>query len=461
MIKSPFKSFFSPKRVSWKLNAGYSILLICLYLLFFSLLSMINWKLVGEKGLFLAIASFPILAYILAQVLFSQLYRPRPTVKHHSTVFRNMPRPKVAAILTMYNEEGRMVKEAVNGLLHQKTPVDEIYVVDDGSHDLSGYKTVLKLKRAWESSHAQVSSDSIAISEKANHNLKWKIHRFPINQGKRHAQAWALRQTDADIIVTMDMDSVLQAEAIEQLIQPFFQQNVMAVAGDIGVTMKKKNLLTRLTDFHYQYLFRTECAAHSATGHLLYCSGPLAAYRREVIIDHLHEYVNQRFMGKPIQMGDDRFLTGLANRLGHTVYQSTARCQTQIPERWSSFIQQQLRWARSFIIESMTALKTYATMKKAAPFLWTLGELFTGPIFAVAFLLDMVLNSGQMGWSLLLYYLGYISLFAYLRNMGSLFSDAKRYLWMSPLHGLLQFGLMTWIRMYALFTLRTTAWGNR
>src|SRR5699024_12007125 len=97
MIKSPFNSFVSPKRVSWKLNAGYSILLICLYLLFFSLLSMINWKLAGEQGLFLAIASFPILAYILAQLLFSQLYRPRPTVKPNSTAFRNTQHTKRTA----------------------------------------------------------------------------------------------------------------------------------------------------------------------------------------------------------------------------------------------------------------------------------------------------------------------------------------------------------------------------
>lgn len=90
--------------------------------------------------------------------------------------------------------------------------------------------------------------------------------------------------------------------------------------------------MTRLIDIRYDNAFRVERSAQSVTGNILTCSGPLSIYRREVVIPNLDKYLNQSFLGVKVNIGDDRCLTNYANRLGKTAYQSTAFCDTDVPE---------------------------------------------------------------------------------------------------------------------------------
>lgn len=430
--------------------------LVPLYFLALGVLFLANWKLAVTHKLFLGIAAFPILIYLLAQRFFSLVHHPLklPRSAHPKG------RCRVAVVLTMYNEEPELAKQAVKSLANQDAEIDEIYVIDDGSQDPSAYQTVVHMLKKWENASLRVSSDSVIVSDDPLHRPRWIFHRFQTNRGKRRAQSWAFQKTDADLIVTVDSDSVLEPDAIRRLLQPFKYRDVMAVAGQVEVANGKDNLLTRLTSLHFDYIFNTECAAHSATGHLLYTSGPLAAYRREVIQEHLDDYLHQTWWGRLVQMGDDRFLTRKANGMGRTVYQSSARCHTRVADTWRRFLSQQLRWARSLFIESFLSLRDYALHKKAFPFLWSLGECLLAPLLVLSLVLDIAFRGEAMGWTLLLFYGGYLLVFTLLRNLSPLHNQPLAALGFLPLLGLLQFGVITLIRTWALLTLHTSSWSR-
>ncbi|WP_275561157.1 hypothetical protein [Streptomyces sp. 5-6(2022)] len=72
-------------------------------------------------------------------------------------------------------------------------------------------------------------------------------------------------------------------------------------------------------------------SALSAMGSVLVNSGPLAAYRADVVRDNLDSYLNETFMGRPAMFSDDSLLTLYALLRGQTVQQPSAVAFTAMP----------------------------------------------------------------------------------------------------------------------------------
>lgn len=47
------------------------------------------------------------------------------------------------------------------------------------------------------------------------------VRKQPENKGKRHAQAYAFKNSDADIFFTVDSDSYIYPNELEELLKPF------------------------------------------------------------------------------------------------------------------------------------------------------------------------------------------------------------------------------------------------
>lgn len=109
----------------------------------------------------------------------------------------------------------------------------------------------------------------------------------------------------ADVIVTVDSDCTLIGNSIEEIIKPFSNEEVAATTGKVKIRNRNVNFFTRLIDMRYDNAFRVERAAQSATKNVLVCSGPLSAYRREIILENIDHYQNQYFLGVKVQAGDD------------------------------------------------------------------------------------------------------------------------------------------------------------
>ncbi|UZJ81012.1 glycosyltransferase [Fictibacillus sp. KU28468] len=364
---------------------------------------------------------------------------------------------KVSVFIPSYNEKPKAVLETVKSILDQDYPIHEIFFVDDGSPDQSGYEAIIQLKKEMETAWREVAaSGKSGGSVHPFQNLV--VHRLHKNSGKRHAQIWAFERATGDIFVTVDSDGYLYPNAVRELLIPFNDSKVMAVTGHINARNRDENWFTRLIDMRYDNAFRVERAAQSVTGNILVCSGPISAYRSEVVLDNLEIYGSQTFLGEMVQFGDDRCLTNYAILKGKTVYQSTAKCITDVPSSLRQFLKQQIRWNKSFFRESLIAFRI--GLKKPVTLIWVLLELSLWILFGFAIIIALCFKIHTLGFILLVYYLAYLSISAYARNVFYILKRPLVFL-MAPLYGLIHLCLLFPLRIYALFTLKSTGWGTR
>lgn len=431
-----------------KLSMREKTFVITLFLLTVSALFYVNWTASDKLNLTIGIYGAVMISYLLGKMLLSFKYQE---------IMEDPPDLKVSVIIPSYNEEPHAVLGTIESILKQDYPVHEIFVIDDGSKDVSAYHAVLKLQ---DNLKAGVGA-TLSEIKKDNPSFQMPnliVHRLPQNQGKRHAQIWAFERATGDIFITVDSDCTVFSNAVRELLKPLNDNEVMATTGHVNIRNRTDNVLTRLIDMRYDNAFRVERAAHSVTNNVLVCSGPLSAYRREVVMKNLDHYGSQTFLGQQVQLGDDRCLTNYAIREGKTLYQSTARCITDAPTSLKTLIKQQNRWNKSFFRESLIALKI--GLQKPNVFVWVMLEMFLWLAFGVSLIFAIYYTSTTMGLIMLVYYLAYVVISAYARNVFYAYKRPFTFL-LAPIYGILFLVILCPMRFWALLTLRSTSWGTR
>ncbi|WP_282597649.1 glycosyltransferase [Bacillus sp. REN3] len=431
-----------------KFSMKEKVFVVTLFLLTVSALFYVNLTASDKLNLTIGIYGAVMISYLLGKMLLSFKYQE---------VMADPPDLKVSVVIPSYNEAPEAVLGTVESILKQDYPVHEIFVIDDGSKDISAFKAVQRLNQNLKAGKGAALFDL----KKANPSFKMPnliVHRLPKNMGKRHAQIWAFERATGDIFITVDSDCTVFPNAVRELLKPFNDEEVTATTGHVNIRNRADNVLTRLIDMRYDNAFRVERAAHSVTNNVLVCSGPLSAYRREIVMKNLDHYGTQTFLGQQVQLGDDRCLTNYAIREGKTLYQSTARCITDAPTSLRTLIKQQNRWNKSFFRESLIALKI--GMKKPNVFVWVMLEMFLWLAFGVSLIFAIYYTSTTMGLIMLVYYLAYVVISAYARNVFYAYKRPFTFL-LAPIYGILFLVLLCPMRFWALITLRSTSWGTR
>src|SRR5699024_4520753 len=232
-----------PKKNNWNKRRFHLILqrkdkvVFALFACLFLMVSYCLLTVTFSQKLFFFMFSFPAVIYIVMQIYCATLYQPREKRK-----YAIRPEEKVAVIMPCCNESAEIVENVLRQLTEASVPIDEIYFVDDGSFNLSAYHKAIEMRKALyeKSSLPSVASEHFA-PDKEIHIPELIVHRFKENRGKRQAQAWAVQQTDADFIITVDADGTMNSDAIEQLLIPFKDPEVMAVTGQIEVLNTNDN----------------------------------------------------------------------------------------------------------------------------------------------------------------------------------------------------------------------------
>lgn len=277
--------------------------------------------------------------YLLTRFLFAAFYPRIEAVPPEQL-------PKLSVVVPARNEEAA-IERTVRHLMEGDYPADrlQVVVVDDGSTD----GTAAALARA-----------------RARYPETVVLH-LSEPQGKRHAMAAGVEVATGDIIAFVDSDSFVAPDALRMLVSRMLRRGVPAVTGHCEADNEWTNALTRMQAVRYFVSFRVMKAAESLFGSVTCLSGPLAAYRREVLEEVLPEWLNQKFFGQYATFGDDRGLTNALLRRGHDVeYEAQALCTTLVPENHRTFLRQQLRWKRSWFRESLRAT---AFMWRRPPFM--------------------------------------------------------------------------------------------
>ncbi|HUS31434.1 MAG TPA: glycosyltransferase family 2 protein [Kofleriaceae bacterium] len=240
--------------------------------------------------------------------------------------------PTVTVVIPMFNE-GEAIKETLQSLLDSDYPSHKLQIVcvDDCSTDNS-FEIAREMARASGG--------------------KLKVIRNRVNLGKRRSINRAVRSAESEIIVSVDSDVVVDANAIRELTRRFTDDRIAAVGGWVDVRNKHDNWLTRMQVIKYWYGYHFLKNLEWGFRRVMCLSGCLTAYRRSVLVELEPVLEDRTILGVSIKYGEDRFLTRQIIKAGYlTTMTHAARCRTFVPNTLASYFSQQLRWRRSNIVD--------------------------------------------------------------------------------------------------------------
>ncbi len=263
-------------------------------------------------------------------------------------------------VIPVYNEDPELLGAGLRALGLQTRLPRSIWLIDDGSQNDGVPFDVLEA--------APVTSE---IERLRDLGVIVETHR-QANRGKRWAQSYAFERSDADVFITIDSDTCLDAVAVEKLLIPFSSPAVHSVAGFPMGQNYRKSLLTRAIDLGFTMSSLQGRMAEGLFGQVRVNCGIIAAYRAATVRENLPRYLNQRFLGAPVKAGDDRALTYFAKEKGRAEFQPEAIAYSALPETLGHLARQRLRWARSWCWGTLLLLRRPVT---GSDFWFTLMQL--------------------------------------------------------------------------------------
>lgn len=363
-------------------------------------------------------------------------YRAYPSADMHSAPF-------LTVIIPAYNE-GAMVGKSIESVAAARYPVDrlEIFVIDDGSRD----DTWTHITRAAERHPGLVTAV-----------------RFDKNQGKRAALAEGFRKARGEIVVTIDSDSVIDADTLLAMAGPFRNNEVGAVAGRVGVYNRMEGLIPRMLHVRFTLSFDFLRAVQSTYGTVYCCPGALAAYRISVVRSVLDRWMNQTFLGGACTFGEDRALTNYILEKNYaSVYQRSAMVHTIVPVTYEKLCKMFLRWDRSYVREEFR-LGVIALKRPLASRLITLVDILVTNVAyilgyaSLVLLLSVSINDHRV----LMHILVAIGLTAGMNILYYLRAERSWHFVYGILYAYYSFFTMFWILPYAALTVRSKSWLTR
>lgn len=376
--------------------------------------------------------------FLVSRFFFALFYRPIAIQPSYT--------PSVTIIVPCFNEE-EWISETVRCCLNQDYPEEQlrVIVVDDGSSD----KSVEKVREFYDR----------AIHELPNLAERLQILVQERNQGKREAMARGTRLATTELVIFVDSDSMLEPNAVRELVQPLRYPKISAVAGRTEVKNKWTNALTKMQTVRYYIAFRIFKAAESIFDTVTCLSGPLACYRRELVLQHLDAWLKQRFMGMKATLGDDRSMTNFILEKNRTVYQDTAVCSTMVPTKMRQFLRQQMRWKRSWLRESLRAGKFFWRKEPFSALSFYVGLLL--PIISPLIVLRALIYIPFTEDTFPAIFLLGILIMSLLMSSTYLLLRRSNLWWYGTIFCAFYLGVLLWQIIPAMFTFWKSEWGTR
>jgi len=277
-------------------------------------------------------------------------------------------RPLVTVVVPVRNEQ-EIITRCVTSCVQSTYANKEIIIVNDASTDKTGQ-----------------------ILEELKKRFNFKVIHLSKNLGKKKAVEKAVEAAKGSIIVSMDSDTIMHPEAISRTVK-IFATNPKAGAvvghgrvfgGETGKVIQK------MQDVWFDGQFRLIKGAESAYGAVTCCSGSYSAFRIEAIKPFVHAWAFDKFFGREFVFATDRLLTAFVlgyrsklkfpaqtnstplrfidnnptstmtessisdkeqqqNSKWDIIYSPSINVLIGVPQTFSSFIKQQIRWRKSFV----------------------------------------------------------------------------------------------------------------
>jgi len=220
--------------------------------------------------------------------------------------------PFVTVLVAAYNEE-KVISKTIGSILRASYGRFNVVVVDDGSKD----GTFQRIKADFG------DNPQVKLLTKAN-------------GGKSDALNYGLRQIEADLVITIDADTVLAPSAIAKLVRHFVDPQLGAVAGNAKVG-NRHNIMTYWQALEYITSQNLERRAFGRLNCICVVPGAIGAWRREVILK-AGGFINDT-------LAEDTDLTLTVLEMGYRIdYEENAIAWTEAPDTIGGFLQQRFRW---------------------------------------------------------------------------------------------------------------------
>lgn len=355
--------------------------------------------------------------------------------------------PKLSLILPVFNEENNIINTIKSILNIDYDNVIELIIINDGSKDNSKEKIENFIK-------------DINIK-----NRKIYFISFENNQGKRTAIYEGVKYSHSDIIITIDSDTIVNKDTILNLIQPFEDESVGAVAGNIKVN-NNENIFTQMLQAAFCFGFGFLRPAQSVIGSVLCTPGALSAYRKSVIIGELYNWKNQMFLFHPAVIGEDRALTNvILNKNYKVVYQENAIAYTNVPTSLKGMTNMFIRWIRGDIRETFISCKLFFKYNTVYNNILTLFNLImqfiwlSSSFLIIYFIYNIILYNNYLifcSWFILL-----IAFWSVLPIYICILKNSIRLGIISLIYSFFNACILFWVIPYCWFTLYSSSWITR
>lgn len=228
--------------------------------------------------------------------------------------------PTVSVLIPAHNEEQSIIR-CINSVRASTARHLEIVVIDDASTD----RTV------------ELVQDYIRKNTSFSHTVRL-IRRIK-NAGKASALNYALNQgLKGELVMTLDADSLIHKDAIQNAIEKFRDPTVVGVAANVRVA-GSRSILALVQKFEYMVGYRSK-KFYSISNSEFIVGGVASTYRYDVL-------KSVGFYDDDVQTEDIALslkVTSLGNRHYRLVYGADVLAMTEGVQSFKALLKQRYRW---------------------------------------------------------------------------------------------------------------------
>ncbi|WBL26979.1 glycosyltransferase family 2 protein [Zunongwangia sp. HGR-M22] len=353
--------------------------------------------------------------------------------------------PSVSILAPAYNE-GLNIVENVRSLLTINYPSFEIVIINDGSKDdtLQRLKDEYDLEKQDYFFHYFIKSKTIkGVYKSKNTAFKNLLVIDKENGGKADALNTGINVCSYDMICCIDVDCILEHDAMLKLVKPFLNNSkkviasggVIRVANDcviedgriIDVRLPSK-FVARVQVIEYFRAFLMGRMAWSRVDGLLLISGAFGMFDKQLAIEA--GGYNHNTVGEDMELLVRMRRMMREKKIPYKVgFVPDPLCWTEVPQSWEILKRQRNRWTRGtaetlMIHKKMIFNPKYGVLGLLSTPFWLFFEWmaplieFTGTIFFI-----LLLWFGLISWNFFLTFLGVVYAFAVLFSVTALFFE--------------------------------------
>ncbi len=405
--------------------------------------------------------SYGILVYsvtLLASYIFIGLYSIGETRKHlrkssftdYNLLASSTFAPSVSILAPAYNE-GANIIENVRSLLSIHYNHLELIVINDGSKDDSMQKLIdaYDLEEVEFLYHEHIPAKKVkAVYKSRNTVYKKLVVIDKVNGGKADALNTGINLASNQYLVCIDVDCILEQDALLKLVKPFIEETdkrVIATGGVVRIANSciiqngrlldvnlPKDFLPRVQTLEYIRAFLLGRMAWSRLNGLLLISGAFGAFDREIVIKaggYDHKTVGED-MELVVRMRRYMEEHGIPYKVA---YIPDPLCWTEAPASYKILGRQRNRWTRG-TIETLKIHKIlffnpkYGLLGMISYPYWFFFE-FLAPIIEFIGMIGFLFFAliGMVNWTFFLALLGFVLTFGWLYSIFAILMEVLTY----------------------------------